>query len=63
MYKGDITISIFFKCMKGTSKPGYRMWMFKEGKQNTGKMIAYHAEPSPAKPKLKQSMCDSRQGD
>lgn len=51
MYKGDIIISIFFKYMKETSKPGYRMWMFKEGKQNTGKMIAYHAEPSPAKPK------------
>lgn len=35
--------------MKETSKPGYRVWMFQEGEQNTGKMIADHAEPSPAK--------------
>lgn len=49
MYKGDITIC--FKMYKGNyySKPGYRVWMFKEGEQNTGKMIADHAEPSPAK--------------
>lgn len=38
--------------------------MFKEGEQNTGKMIADHAEPSPAKQnKIKKSICDSRQGD
>lgn len=34
--------------MMENSKPGYKVWMFKEDEQNSGKMIADHAEPSPA---------------
>lgn len=34
--------------MMENSKPEYKVWMFKEDEQNSGKMIADHAEPSPA---------------